>query len=505
MKSIVERDWFGPLALGTVVTTGAVLRFWNLRAGLPYRIGVDEPVIAEHAIHILQTGDLNPHFFDYPALYIYLQAAVGAVRFLAGAMDGEMRSITQLAPEHLFAWTRAVNAALGTATILVVYRAGRHWGQWTAMLAAAMQAVWINHVRESHFALTDVPLTLMVALSLAATLGALEKNTDGAFVTAGVTVGLAAGIKYNGIIALVMPLAAAAHIQPSDAAWRRAGIVTAAAVMTFLAAAPYTVLDLPGFLNGFASLAFAVGSRAFVSGAAVYLGHLVVGVGWTGVVTMVLGMVWALWRGVRERSVSRAVILLGFPLLYLHVVATKDLIYGRYLLPVTPSLAIVIAFVVVGTATWLFGRPVALWLRACAIAAVLGAVLLPAVSGGLSWPHSYGGPTTQDAAYSLIREFIPPRSHVAVERSVLHLPETMYPSIVVKNLSDRSRDEYLETGIAYVVASSDAFAPVLRAGESGVAAERYRDLFGADSHCLPAVVPSVDVPGPEIRICRLTP
>jgi 4-amino-4-deoxy-L-arabinose transferase-like glycosyltransferase len=315
MNNVAERPWVMPVALTALVAAGAVLRFWNLGAGLPYRIGVDEPVIAERAVHILQTGDLNPHFFDYPGLYIYLQATVGAIRFLAGAMAGDLRSIDQLAPEHLFPWTRALNAALGSFTILVVYRAGLRWGRWTALLAAAMLAVWINHVRESHFALTDVPLTLMAALALAASLKALEDNTDGAFVTAGVMVGLAAGMKYNGIISLVMPLAAATQTQPPGSRWRRAAIATTAAVLMFLLAAPYTILDLPGFLNGFASLAFAVGNRGFISGAAVYLGHLVVGVGWTGVVTLLVGVVWTIWRAFRERALAKAAILLAFPLL----------------------------------------------------------------------------------------------------------------------------------------------------------------------------------------------
>jgi hypothetical protein len=130
--------------------------------------------------------------------------------------------------------------------------------------------------------------------------------------------------------------------------------------------------------------------------------------------------------------------------------------------------------------------------------------VLPAVGGGISWPQAYGRPTTQDVAYPLIQGFIPPQSHVAIERSVMRLPESMYPSVTVKNLSDRSRRDYVGAGIAYVVGSSDAFAPVLKDG-TGVAAERYRDLFGAASECLPAIMPSGGLPGPEIRICRLTP
>lgn len=65
---------------------GAALRFWNIQTGLPYRIGPDEPVIAERAIHIMRTGNFHPQFFDYPGLSIYLQVIVGCIVFVAGAM-----------------------------------------------------------------------------------------------------------------------------------------------------------------------------------------------------------------------------------------------------------------------------------------------------------------------------------------------------------------------------------------------------------------------------------
>ena len=51
--------------LTAIVGLGAVLRFWSIGAGAPWRMGVDEPFILSHAIQILKSGDFNPHFFDY--------------------------------------------------------------------------------------------------------------------------------------------------------------------------------------------------------------------------------------------------------------------------------------------------------------------------------------------------------------------------------------------------------------------------------------------------------
>ena len=251
------------IALASILAGAAALRFWNLTTGLPARVGVDEPVIAERAIQIMRSGNFNPHFFDYPGLYIYVQVLVGCMRFLSGAMDGLWRSLGEFWPEHLFLWTRALNAALGTLTVFVVYRAGLRWGQGVALLAAGLMAVWPNHVRESHFALTDVPLTLLTTLALVLSLRAHETGRLAWFVAAGASVGLAAATKYNGTVALIMPLIAAALARTprSSRVWG-AVAATAAAGGAFLLGAPYTVLDLPAFLNAFGYMTIRVSALA---------------------------------------------------------------------------------------------------------------------------------------------------------------------------------------------------------------------------------------------------
>ena len=71
-----------------VLIAAAVLRFWALRAGIPYAVQVDEPEIVERALNMMRSGSLHPHFFDYPTLYIYVQLVVACARFLAGAISG---------------------------------------------------------------------------------------------------------------------------------------------------------------------------------------------------------------------------------------------------------------------------------------------------------------------------------------------------------------------------------------------------------------------------------
>ena len=226
-KNVVARRFTPALVLIGIVAAGAGLRFWNVSAGISHRMGVDEPLIAERAIAIMNSGDFNPHFFDYGGLYIYWQFAIACTRFIVGATSGLWGSLEEFGPEHLFLWTRAANAALGTATILLLYLAGLRWGTWPALMGAAVLAVFPNHVRESHFALTDVPLAFMVTLTFLLALRAHERQTLWTFAAAGAAAGFATAIKYNGAVALVMPVTAAL-LAPGLRPHRLVGVLVAA-------------------------------------------------------------------------------------------------------------------------------------------------------------------------------------------------------------------------------------------------------------------------------------
>ena len=147
-------------------------------------------------VQMMRTGDFNPHFFDYPGLYFYVQLGVAVLRFLVGATTGEWTALDQVDDGNFYLWGRAVTAILGTLTVVLVYRIGMRWGARHAALAAGLMAVMPLHVRESHYVLTDVPVTFFVTLTLLLTLGAHERERAPSFAWAGAAAGLAAATKY---------------------------------------------------------------------------------------------------------------------------------------------------------------------------------------------------------------------------------------------------------------------------------------------------------------------
>ena len=132
---MTEREWHEAkdmrpsfVGLGVVLLVAAILRLWAIGHGIPYAPGVDEPEIMCRVVGMMKTGDFNPHFFDYPGLYLYTQLVVAVVRFLAGAMSGRWVSLSQVGPADFYLWGRVATATLGTITVYLVYQIGMRWG-----------------------------------------------------------------------------------------------------------------------------------------------------------------------------------------------------------------------------------------------------------------------------------------------------------------------------------------------------------------------------------------
>jgi 4-amino-4-deoxy-L-arabinose transferase-like glycosyltransferase len=447
------------MAIGLIVAVAAVLRFWGLSGGIPSSLGVDEPQIMIRSLAMVKSGDFNPHFFDYPGLYLYLQAGVIIAKFLAGASSGAWWSLSQVGDRDFYLWGRALTAAFGTATVYVVYLAGRRWGTPHAMLAAALLAVLPMHVRESHFVLTDVPTAFFVALAFVLSLRAHERGTGSAFAWAGAAAGLATGTKYTACVAMLLPLAAAAMAAgPFDFRIRRAIAASAAFFGAFLLVAPYTLLDLPGFLNGFGALAAAVPKRppGAEPGWLVYLKHLRIALGSLGFVLGEAGLILFAVRIVRGPArVGSALVLLVVPVFWLMIV-DRTLIFARYLMPIIPFVCLLVAAAAVSCAGGLLRIPLPRVAARALVAALVVAVLAQPASTSVSFDRNMSRPTTVGLARDWISQRAKPGTRIVHELTSLHfLPGQFYRVEYLASLTEKGLDFYLQGKIDYVVATSE--------------------------------------------------
>lgn len=490
------------LAITGILILAFGLRVWNIQAGIPYGVGVDEPEIMERAVRMMKTLDLNPRFFDWPTLTVYVQLGVSCVTFLAGSMRGLWSSLDEVGAANFYEAGRTMTAAFGTATVLVTYWAARRWGTRTALLAAALMAVMPNHVRESHYALADVPTAFFTTLAFLMALRALERPTFGAFAWAGAVVGLAASSKYNGLIAILLPAVAAVEGGGLALVAQRILVIGASAVGAFLLGTPYALLDLPKFLNDYARLAVVFARpRGGEPGWSLYLKYLGGSLAWPGMALAAAGLLVAAWRSVAGPGRARWIMLIGFPAFYFWVMARSYQIYGRYTLPLLPFTSLLAAIAVVAVARGLPWRP---RVTSLAVTAVVAAVLATPAARSIAFDREIGRTSTVDLAYRWITEHVPPGAKIAIETRALLLPAE-YPSVNMTSLAESDYDQYVAQGFDYVLASSVIYAPVFRAPAAHVDAHHaYRSVFGRAVE-VATFVGTDEVPGPTLRLFKLQP
>ncbi|MCA1562614.1 MAG: glycosyltransferase family 39 protein [Acidobacteria bacterium] len=195
--------------LWTILAVALAFRVWFLANGVPHAVGIDEPAIVDRALRILTTGDWNPHVFDYPTLTIYVHAFAAVVRFLLGAVQGQWASLAEFDISAVYRTGRALSAVIGTATVWLTYRIGLDLrSARLGLLAAAQLAVLPMHVRESHFILTDAPVTALTTMTVWLSMRAAVTHDVRSYAVAGAAAGLAAAAKYNGGVAMVAVIAA---------------------------------------------------------------------------------------------------------------------------------------------------------------------------------------------------------------------------------------------------------------------------------------------------------
>jgi 4-amino-4-deoxy-L-arabinose transferase-like glycosyltransferase len=510
--NVTEREWReasdmrkSTLSLAAILAVAAILRFHGLGTGIPFAVSVDEPEIVDRAVAMMRTGDFNPRFYDYPGLYIYLQLAVSVVRFIAGAIGGEWQSLNQVTSADFFVWGRGLTAAIGTVTVLLVYLAGLRWGTRTALLAAGFMAVIPLHVRESHFVLTDVPVTAFVALTLVLSLRAHEQPRAAAFALAGVAAGLGAATKYPGLLALSLPLVAV-WMTPAARPSRIAGALAAlgAAAAAFLVASPYTVLDLPGFLDGFGRLMGSyTGAEPPQAPWLTYAKHLRNAVQWPAFILVLAGVVLAMVRAVRGTGRVRWALAGTFPVLYFWFVSQQSLVYARYLLPVMPFVCLLAAAAVVSGVSLLRRFSIPRKLRTALIVALTVALLLPATVASISFNQRIARQGTLAQAYQWIGANVSPGSMVVIESSALVLRYSPYRSRNVPQLRLGTYAHYVETGADYLVASSQCYGPYMTSPH--LFPDEYAEYMRIfeQSETVATFPATADHPGPELRILKV--
>ena len=253
------------LTLGFLVLLAIGLRLYGIGWGMPFRLHPDAAKYVQPAARC-GAGDFNPRYFENPSGFTYplwmWMTAVDAIERARGTIEPR-RSLFeryQAEPYRLELWGRWFVALIGALSVLLVYGAARKvTGERAALVAALLVAVCFLHVRQSRYAVNDIPAVAVLIASTWFTVAVWQSGRWRDLIIASLLAGYATGTKYT--MCAAVPAIVPAVLWPRDPAVcgrnnsprtqlaRAACILIAGSGLGFLIACPYALLDAPFFFE----------------------------------------------------------------------------------------------------------------------------------------------------------------------------------------------------------------------------------------------------------------
>lgn len=415
------------LLLSLITAAGAVVRFYGVAWGAPYyHFHIDEHFVFAGALAIRADffeAANSAKFFMYSPLPMY---------FLIGVLEiyERIANPLNLVLKHdgvvFMVLGRSISAALGTATIPLVYLiAQRVSGRLAGLVAATLTAAGVLHLRDSHFFSVDISLTFFSVLAWLFLMHVADSGRIRAYVYAGLAIGAAIACKYSA--AFLLPLTLIAHVlapgrpgRTSD--WRlwfqwlvKGAIPGVVGGVTFLLLDPFVWLEFDKAVAGIGELVTGpmTGQIRAIWGAQFtnvwprpfwFTNLLWWGVGPAFEIWALVGVGWLLWR--RDRL---ALMAAAFPIVYYLVAGRTILPFVRYAIPLVPALAVVAG----ALSADLLRR--AAWRRAGAVATVV--VVATTVLYAAAYMNVFVKPDSRLVASQYLLNRIPAGSRILIEPS----------------------------------------------------------------------------------------
>ena len=341
--------------LAVLLAIAAVLRGVGLTYQLPVSTGPDAMGLIGAALR-MGTGDLNPHWFTWPAAPFYFLAACYGVMFVICRALGVVEGAEAFKqwffddPSAFIMVTRLIMVTVGLINVALLYRLGvllgsRRRGLW----AAAMLAVTPVSVIFCHYQKSEPMLVLTTLLAMAAIIRWWQRDSAGRAAAAGAAIGLACAVKYNAALLIAPAVATCIRYALGElrGQWRRlalnrVGLGVLCLVVVFFVLNPYLLLDAGEAIRQLAGqkrLMQAGHGGLGESPARSYLTVIMpVGFGWPLYLLFLVGLVWLTVEAIRRRSVET--VLLVLVAFYAVAMMTQKLVAVYYPLPMVPALAL---------------------------------------------------------------------------------------------------------------------------------------------------------------------
>lgn len=333
-----------------LVVLGAFLRFWRIGHGLPDFF--EEAMPLRRAFIMWESGEwLNPHFFNYPTLSIYLNefilAGYSKLGIVLGSLANQEEAWFKMKtdPSTVVLISRSVNILADVFSMLGVWRIARLRGHLATLIALVLVSFSGTMVLQSRLIIVEPIMTAFLIWTLDRLICFQGAGNARNLAQAVVLGGLAIGTKYNaGLVVFPVAYLAVHHF------WRRAilwvPVLVGGCLLVFLFTSPYVLLDFKGFYNGFRFEAehMAMGHLGTVgkSGAFFVVQNIGRDMAYLGI-PFLLAWIWNCGKKLGYSFFLDGIVFTLLVPLLISVMAFK-MEANRYLVPVIPLAALAVGF-----------------------------------------------------------------------------------------------------------------------------------------------------------------
>jgi hypothetical protein len=243
-----------------VLATAAIVRLIGANFSLPNIYTTEEYKVINYALR-MGNGDLNPHFFNYPSLYLYFTLFISGIYFVIGKIFSAFASPHDFAlsfiknPTGIYLTMRLISGLWSTATVAVTYLFTKElFGKRAALITMIFSAFISSIIISAHEVRPNMPSMFFVITAFYLILLFLKKDDYRYFYSAAVVMGIATSIYYNAVfLGALLPLAhffARRKIKIFDIRlWVGLFLVPA----LFIVGTPFSIIDFNTFYRDFSA------------------------------------------------------------------------------------------------------------------------------------------------------------------------------------------------------------------------------------------------------------
>jgi 4-amino-4-deoxy-L-arabinose transferase-like glycosyltransferase len=389
------------IGLAFVVLLALAVRLPGLSSELGHTpIDVDENRLGANVQHFFVTGELGHETVEhYPGAVFWLFAAGSFLGYLKELARGSLLSPDQLPVDLFVRSARLCNVFAGAAIAAFSGLVGRRlFGDRAGLLAAVIVGIVPLSVDTTTLERNDPGMVLAVVAAVLLALISLEDPRRLWVIGSGALAGIAAGIKYSSVFALVPAALAAGGRGPLQDRLARVSLAILGFVVAVGVTNHFVWADFPTFLRQLADQVAITGRghwAATDNPAAFYVEILDrFGTGWPLLLLAASFAVYGLCSGT-----LRHVVFLSFPLLYIWFMTHRPAQFPRWVFPMLPFVAVAGAGALAAICRLPLLRPISASARRATVVRfapaiiIVAALWVPVTAGVVSFSRRVTSPT----------------------------------------------------------------------------------------------------------------